>query len=180
MERNTKMEEAVKTILQEMGEDVTREGLRDTPKRVAAMFLEVSESLGQEPPKIALFTNEEKYDQMVTVDKIKYFSMCEHHLVTFFGTVAVGYLPDKKYIGLSKIPRIVKYFASKPQIQEKLTQEIADYLFDTMEPIGLIVVVTGEHMCVGSRGAKQPGVITTTCAIKGNIDKNEFFTLIGK
>ena len=97
MERNTKMEEAVKTILQEMGEDVTREGLRDTPKRVAAMFLEVSESLGQEPPKIALFTNEEKYDQMVTVDKIKYFSMCEHHLVTFFGTVAVGYLPDKKW-----------------------------------------------------------------------------------
>ena len=173
-----RIEEAVKIILEEIGEDVSREGLIETPKRVAKMFLEVCSSLKEEPPDLKVFTNEENYNQMVIVKDIPYYSLCEHHLVTFFGTASVGYIPRKKYVGLSKIARTVEYFAKKPQVQERLTEEVADYLFNGLEPEGLIVVIKGRHLCMESRGIKKTGAETVTSAIRGYIDKQEFLQLL--
>ena len=173
-----RIEEAVKIILEEIGEAVSREGLIETPKRVAKMFLEVCSSLREEPPDLKVFTNEENYNQMVIVKDIPYYSLCEHHLVTFFGTASVGYIPRKKYVGLSKIARTVEYFAKKPQVQERLTEEVADYLFNGLEPEGLIVVVKGRHLCMEARGVKKTGAETVTSAIRGYIDKQEFLHLL--
>lgn len=173
-----KVEDAVRVLLTELGEDVTREGLVETPNRVARYFQEVCASLRNPAPDLKDFANEEAYDQMVIVKDIPYYSLCEHHLVTFFGTVAVGYIPKDRYVGLSKIARVVEHFARKPQVQERLTQEVANYLFDGLNPEGVIVVVTGRHMCVESRGAKKSGVETVTSAIRGDIDKTEFLNLI--
>lgn len=173
-----KVEEAVKVILSEMGEDVDREGLLDTPNRVARYFKETSLALVSDPPNLQAFTNEEEYDQMIIVKDIQFHSMCEHHLVTFFGTASVGYIPNDKYIGLSKIARTVEYFSRKPQVQERLTEEVADYLFDGLDPQGLIVVVKGRHMCMESRGVRKANTETVTSAIRGKIDKQEFLHLI--
>lgn len=173
-----RVEDAVRVILEEIGEDPDREGLVETPNRVARMFQEVCGSLKNDPPNLKVFENDADYDQMVIVKDIPFYSLCEHHLVTFFGTVSVGYLPKGKVVGLSKIGRTVEYFARKPQLQERLTQEIADYLFDGIQPEGLIVMVKARHMCVESRGVKKPNCPTVTCAIKGRIDKNEFLNLL--
>lgn len=173
-----RVEQAVRVILEEVGENPSREGLVETPNRVARYFQEVCSGLNESPPDLKVFTNEEKYNQMITVKDISYYSMCEHHLVTFFGTVAVGYIPTDKYVGLSKIARTVEYFSRKPQVQERLTEEIADYLFDGLKPQGLIVVVKGRHMCVEARGVKKPNTETITSAIRGDIDKQEFLHLL--
>ena len=173
-----KVEEAVKVILTEMGEDINREGLIETPNRVARYFQEIGSAIVTEPPNLKVFTNEEEYDQMIVVKEIPYYSICEHHLVTFFGTVAVGYIPNGKYVGLSKVARTVDYFSRKPQVQERLTEEIADYLFKGLEPQGLIVVVKGRHFCMEARGIKKPGAETVTSAIRGDIDKQEFLQLL--
>lgn len=173
-----KVEDAVRTILTEIGENPDREGLLETPNRVARYYKEVCEGLNIEPPDLKVFTNEEGYDQMIIVRDIPYYSLCEHHLVTFFGTVDVGYIPNGKYVGLSKIARTVTHFSKKPQIQERLTEEVANYLFEGLDPQGLIVVINGRHMCVEARGAKSMGSSTITSAIRGDIDKSEFLKLV--
>jgi GTP cyclohydrolase I len=173
-----KVMDSVRTILDEIGDDPEREGILETPKRVMEMYKEVFRGLTDDSPNLKVFTNKDGYDQMIVETDIPYYSYCEHHLVPFFGKAYVGYIPNGKYVGLSKIVRTVDYFARKPQIQERLTEEIADYLFDGLTPQGLIVVVDGRHLCVESRGIKKSGVMTTTSAIRGDIDKSEFFDII--
>ena len=173
-----RVEEAIKVILEEIGENPEREGLVETPNRVARMYEEICSALHTPPPDLKVFTNEEEYDQMIIVKEIPFYSLCEHHLVTFFGKASVGYIPNGKYVGLSKIAKTVDYFARKPQVQERLTEEIADYLFDGLTPQGLIVVVKARHLCMEARGIKKSGAETVTSAIKGDIDKNEFLQLL--
>lgn len=176
-ERVSAMQSSVEVILSEMGEDLEREGLRDTPRRVATMFMEMTEGLRSDPPAVVLFDSE-GLDQMVTVLDIDYFSLCEHHLAPFYGRVHIGYLPHKKIAGLSKFARVVEYFARRPQIQERMTADIAEYIKKTVDPSGVIVVVEGTHLCMSMRGVKKPNHKTVTSAIRGNVPRDEFFDIL--
>ena len=167
---------SVSNILSEIGEDVKREGLLDTPNRVARMYMEMTEGLRIPPPKITTFSAGTT-DQMVTLFGIDYHSLCEHHLVPFYGQVHVGYLPRKTLAGLSKFARIVDWFAKRPQIQEVMTSQIADFIIEALDPEGVIVVVEGVHMCMSMRGVKKPNHKTVTSAIRRDIPKDEFFDL---
>jgi len=169
--------EAVSKILPALGEDGNREGLKDTPERVARMFLEMTTGLREPAPKITTFDRGNN-DQMITVLDLTYFSNCEHHLVPFFGKVHIGYIPRDRIAGLSKFGRVVDWFAKRPQIQERLTAQIADHIIDQIAPLGVIVVVEGMHMCMAMRGVKKPNHMTITSAIRGTIPKNEFFDLL--
>lgn len=172
------MAEAVKThLLPALGDDVTREGLRDTPRRFASMMLEMTEGLRSEPPTITTFERGEN-DQMVTVLDIDYWSLCEHHLVPFYGKAHIGYLPGEKIAGLSKFGRVVDWFARRPQTQEYMTSQIAQHLTRVLEPMGLIVMVEGRHLCMSMRGVKKPNHNTVTSAIRGNIPRAEFFDIM--
>lgn len=171
------MEEAVETLLKGVGENATREGLIDTPKRVAKMYMELTSGLRDPAPKVTTFSTG-KYDQLITVFDLEYSSLCEHHLVPFVGKAHIGYIPGDSIIGLSKFGRVVDWFARRPQIQEQLTEQIADFLCEKLNPKGLIVVVEGTHMCMSIRGVKKPGHITMTSAIRGNLPKDEFFDLM--
>jgi GTP cyclohydrolase I len=171
------MEEAVRSILSGIGEDIEREGLLDTPARVARMFLEMSKGLRQEPPKVTTFSANGD-SQMVTVLDIDYHSLCEHHLVPFYGQAHIGYLAGKKLAGLSKFARVVDHFAARPQIQEVMTDQIASYLQEILKPRGLIVVVEGHHMCMSARGVKKQNHVTVTSALRGDIPKEEFFDIL--
>jgi GTP cyclohydrolase I len=174
---NEKLEAAVRTILEEIGEDPNREGLQDTPARVARMYREVTSGLHSEPPEVTVFSAE-NHHQMITVLDIDYNSLCEHHLVPFTGKVHVGYLADKKLAGLSKFARIVDWYAARPQIQEVMTDQIADHIQKMLEPKGVIVVADGVHMCMSMRGVKKQNSSTVTCAIRGGIPKEEFFDIL--
>jgi GTP cyclohydrolase I len=164
---------AVKAILKLSGEDPNRDGLKDTPSRVAKMYQELFSSIGKEPPEMTTFINE-GYDEMICETDIHFSSVCEHHLLPFIGKVHIAYLPKKKIVGLSKLARVVDYYSHKPQVQERMTQEIMDYLHKTLQPHGLIVMVEAEHLCMSIRGIKKPRHNTVTTALKGSIDKNEF------
>lgn len=170
--------ELITELLAEIGEDPTRAGVIDTPQRVERMYQEICAGLKEAAPACTAFDNEEHYDQMVIVKDIPFYSLCEHHLVPFFGKAHVGYLPADKYIGLSKIARVVEHYAKRPQVQERLTKQVSDYLFNLLEPAGIIVVLEAEHLCMSSRGVKKPGTKTITSAIEGNIDKGEFLSLL--
>jgi len=175
------IEYCVKKILENIGEDINREGLKDTPKRVAKMYGEIFSSLNQKPPDITVFKNVEKYNQLLAETDLEFYSCCEHHLVPFFGVAHVGYIPNKHYIGLSKIARIVDYYARKPQVQERLTHEIAKDLFKRLKPIGVIVVIEATHLCMSMRGIKKPHHSTMTSCIlpdPGKFPRTEFFDLL--
>ncbi len=165
-------------ILIEIGEDPDRSGLQDTPVRIARMYKEVFSSLNKTEPDITVFPNTENYNDMVIVKDIPFYSFCEHHFVPFVGKGYVGYIPDKTYIGLSKIARIIDFYSKKPQIQERLTTEVADYLFLKLVPQGVMVILSAEHHCMTVRGVKKPGSKTITSAIRGDFDKTEFINLI--
>jgi len=165
-------------ILKEIGENPNREGLKDTPDRIEKMYSEVFASMGAKEPNITVFNNDEGYKDMVIVKDISFVSFCEHHFVPFVGKAHVGYLPTDKYIGLSKIARVIDFFCKKPQVQERLNMEIADYLYEKVGPKGLMVILEAEHHCMTIRGVKKPGSVTTTSAIRGKFDKNEFINLI--
>lgn len=171
------MEEAVRVLLRGVGEDLSREGLQETPSRVARMYLELTSGLRELPPKMTTFDRGGN-DQMVVVKDLTFHSLCEHHLLPFFGTVAVGYLPLERLLGLSKFGRVVDHFARRPQIQEQLTAQVADALFEALKPEGLIVLCTAEHLCMSVRGVRKPGHLTVTSAIRGSLDKEEFFELM--
>lgn len=173
-----KIAQLFRQILSELGENPDREGLRDTPDRVEKMYSEVFAGLKQDEPNITVFENQEKYKDMVIVKDIAFSSFCEHHFVPFVGKVHIGYIPTTKYIGLSKVARVVDFFAKRPQVQERLTMEVADFLYNRLDPQGLVVVMEAEHMCMTIRGVKKPGTRTITSAIRGKIDKNEFLELI--
>lgn len=179
-EKYLKIRDLVEQLLKTLGLDIKYEGLKDTPHRVAKMWVdELTKGLRPMDEGIArVFKNDKGYDQLITLKDIWFYSMCEHHLLPFFGKVYIGYLPEDKLIGLSKMARVVDYFASKPTIQERLTQEIADWLYDNLEPSGVIVVVRARHLCYEMRGVRKPGMLTQTSAIRGDIPKEEFFDIM--
>jgi GTP cyclohydrolase IA len=177
-EMQREMEEAVKVLLRGMGEDISREGLVDTPRRVVNMFLEMTEGLRVSPPPMTTFSKGST-DQMVIVSDIAYTSLCEHHLAPFTGRVHIGYLPRGRLAGLSKLGRIVEWYAKRPQIQERFTSQIADRCVDELDPVGIIVVAEGHHQCMSMRGIKKENHKTVTTAIRGLIAKNEFFQALG-
>lgn len=164
----TPIHSAVRDILLEIGENPEREGLVKTPDRVARMWTEITAGYNTDPEKLingALFDVE--YGDMVLVKDIEFFSLCEHHLLPFFGRAHVAYVPDGKVIGLSKIPRIVEMFARRLQVQERMTSEIAQFVDQVLHPRGVAVVVEGSHMCAMMRGVKKPQTSMTTRAMLG-------------
>jgi GTP cyclohydrolase I len=173
---------AVRDILFSIGEDVEREGLLRTPNRVSRMYTELTAGYHVDPVRLvndAIFDVE--YDEMVVVRNIDFYSLCEHHMLPFLGQAHVAYLPDGKVIGLSKIPRIVEMFARRLQVQERMTQQIAQFLQDTLQPAGVAVVCEGVHMCSAMRGVKKANARMVTSAMLGGFKtnratRNEFFS----
>jgi len=168
------LEDAVKTILSEIGEDPERQGLLSTPQRVAKMYKFVTSGYHQNPKDIlnnACFDVD--YDEMVVVANIEYYSLCEHHMLPFFGVVHVGYIPNKKVIGLSKIPRIVEMFARRLQVQENMTKEIAETIQDIINPKGVGVVVEGQHMCMMMRGVQKDQAKMVTSTLLGEFREDQ-------
>ena len=162
-------EAAVRELLLAIGEDPDREGLRATPERVARSFVEIYAGLHIDPDTVLQTTFDEDHDELVLVKDIPLYSTCEHHLVPFFGKAHVGYIPgrDGRVTGLSKLARLVDGFAKRPQVQERLTTQIADALVDRLQPAGAIVVIEAEHLCMAMRGVRKPGAVTTTSAVRG-------------
>jgi GTP cyclohydrolase I len=167
-----RIERAVREILVAVGEDPNREGLRDTPARVARMYVELFAGL-HDDPRVHLrkfFT--EKYDEMVLVRDISFNSMCEHHLMPFTGVAHVGYIPNGKVVGLSKLARVVESVSRRPQVQERMTEDIANLLIDELEVKGVAVVIEATHSCMTVRGVRKPGSICVTSAMKGIFRSN--------
>lgn len=164
-----RIEKAVREILIAIGENPDREGLVDTPRRIANMYEEIFSGLNEDPGKhLKIFFQEEKHEELVLVKDIPFYSMCEHHFVPFFGKVHVGYLPKAgKLTGLSKLARVVETVAKRPQLQERLTSTVADTIMKELNPYGVIVVVEAEHMCMTMRGVKKPGSKSITSAVRG-------------
>lgn len=159
---------AVREILIAVGENPDRPGLEETPLRVANMYEEIFAGLNEDPKKHLKFFDEKSNDEMVIVRDIPFSSMCEHHLLPFVGKAHIAYIPsDNKIIGLSKLARIVDNFAKKPQVQERLTHDIADFLNDNLKPKGVAVIIEAEHMCMSIRGARASGSKTQTSAVRG-------------
>ncbi|MFC8870276.1 GTP cyclohydrolase I FolE [Streptomyces sp. NPDC057148] len=177
-------ENAVRELLIAVGEDPDREGLRETPARVARAYREIFAGLWQQPEDVLTTTFDLGHDEMVLVKDIEVFSTCEHHLVPFRGVAHVGYIPSNngKITGLSKLARLVDVYARRPQVQERLTTQIADSLMEILEPRGVIVVVECEHMCMSMRGIRKPGAKTLTSAVRGQLrdvaTRNEAMSLI--
>lgn len=168
-----KIEQAVRMILEAVGEDPNREGLLETPKRVAKMYEEVFQGLHQDPKEHFATVFSEDHEELVLVKDIPFYSMCEHHLVPFFGKVHVGYIPKGgKVTGLSKLARAVEAVVKRPQLQERITSTIAESIVTTLQPLGVIVVVEAEHMCMTMRGVKKPGAVTITSAVRGAFANN--------
>ncbi|HEX9551354.1 MAG TPA: GTP cyclohydrolase I FolE [Candidatus Limnocylindrales bacterium] len=166
--RNGRVEEAVRDILVEIGEDPDRDGLVGTPDRVHRMYAELTAGYHVDPERLlngAIF--DVAYSEMVLVRDIPFYSLCEHHLLPFFGTASVAYIPRGRVVGLSKIPRIVEMYARRLQVQERLTQQIADFLNERLEPQGVGVVIEANHLCAVMRGIRKPGTIMTTSAVLG-------------
>ncbi len=168
------VESAVRRILQEIGEDPDREGLRGTPDRVHRMYTELTAGYHVDPERLvngAIFDID--HSEMVVVREITFHSLCEHHLLPFFGTAAVAYIPEGRVIGLSKIPRIVEMYARRLQVQERLTQQVADFLMERLAPKGVAVVLEASHLCAVMRGVRKPGTIMTTSAVLGIFRAND-------
>jgi GTP cyclohydrolase I len=162
-------EAAVREILFAIGEDPDREGLKATPARVARAYAEVFGGLQVDPDEVLQVTFDEHHDELVLVKDIPLFSTCEHHLVPWHGTAAVGYIPgvDGRITGLSKLARVVDLYARRPQVQERLTSQVANALVSRLEPRGVIVVIEAEHLCMSMRGIRKPGARTMTSAVRG-------------
>jgi GTP cyclohydrolase I len=183
IEKTAVLAENYKTIIDGLGEDVTREGLEKTPERAAKAMQFLTHGYGLDPLQIlksALFT--EDHSQMIVVKNIEVYSMCEHHMLPFFGKAHIAYIPNGKIVGLSKIPRIVDAFARRMQVQERLTDQIKDCIQEALEPLGVAVVIEAQHMCMQMRGIEKQNSFTTTSSFTGAFEKNktrkEFISLI--
>ncbi len=179
------IEKALASIITAIGEDPSREGLRGTPKRVADMYAELFMGVGKDAKEELSVIYEARHREMVVVRGIPFYSMCEHHLLPFYGTAHVGYIPDAdgRVVGISKLARVVEIIARRPQIQERMTSQIADAIMDGLNPAGVAVVVQGEHMCMIMRGIKKAGSNIVTSAIRGAFRSHaetraEFFSLV--
>jgi len=178
-----RFEEAVSTMLEIMGEDVNREGLLKTPNRVYRSFMDMTAGYHQDAHEIlssALFSTTN--DEMVVIKDIEFYSQCEHHLLPVIGKAHIAYIPDGKVVGLSKIPRVVNVFARRLQIQEQMTEQIADAIMDTIKPKGVAVVLDARHMCMEMRGVEKICSSTTTSALRGQFrngdTRKEFFSIV--
>jgi GTP cyclohydrolase I len=169
-----KIAEGVRLILQGVGEDPSREGLRDTPRRVADMYAEVFAGIGDDAGRHLCVTFSEDHQEMVLVRGIPLYSVCEHHLLPFVGHAHVAYIPGKdgRVCGLSKLARVVDVFAKRPQVQERMTSQIADTIVEYLEPHGVMVIIEAEHLCMSMRGVQKPGAVTTTSAVRGIFQRN--------
>lgn len=168
-----KLQQAAKIILEAIGEDPSREGLAGTPRRVAEMYIKIFEGLHEDPARHLKVTFGEKHEEMVIVKNIAFYSMCEHHLLPFSGKVHVGYTPHGKVVGISKLVRVVEGFAKRPQLQERMTSQIADSIMKALNPFGVAVVIEAEHTCMAMRGVQKPGSSIITSAMRGSFRKNE-------
>jgi GTP cyclohydrolase I len=162
-----KIEKAVREILEAVGEDLNREGVKRTPQRVANMYAELLGGMQEDPKEHLKGVFQEDYDEIVILRDIPFYSICEHHLMPFIGSAHVAYLPKGKVLGVSKIARIVDCFSRRLQVQERLTDQIADFLMDNLQPMGVAVVLEASHSCMTIRGAKKPGSIMVTSSIRG-------------
>jgi GTP cyclohydrolase IA len=181
-----KIQQAVRMILEAVGEDPNREGLQDTPARVARMYEEVFQGLKQNPKEYFSVVFNEDHEELVLVKDIPFYSMCEHHLVPFYGVAHVGYIPrGGRVTGLSKLARAVEAVAKRPQLQERITATVANSIVEMLDPHGVVVVVEAEHLCMTMRGVKKPGAMTVTSAVRGIFETDaasraEVFSLIRK
>ena len=163
-----KIQKAVKDILEAIGEDPKREGLRDTPRRVASMYEEIFGGISRDPKEELAVFFEKEHDEIILLKDIPLYSVCEHHMLPFVGKAHVAYIPDKNRItGLSKIARVVDTLSRRLQVQERLTTEIAEIIMKKLKPKGILVIIEAEHLCMSMRGVKKPGVLTTTSAVRG-------------
>ena len=171
---NKRIEDAFREILIAIGEDPDREGLKETPSRVARMYEEIFSGLNTDPRRHMQVTfTEEQHDELVLVKDIPFYSMCEHHFVPFMGKAHVGYIPqDGSVVGLSKLARVVEEIAKRPQLQERITSEVANIIMEEINPRGVIVVIEAEHLCMSMRGVKKPGSKTVTSAVRGLFKSN--------
>lgn len=178
-----KVEKAVKDILQAIGEDPDREGLKHTPKRVANMYAELFAGMDDNPSEHVKSVFTEPYDEIVLLRDIPFYSVCEHHIMPFIGTAHVAYLPDGKVIGISKLARIVDSFARRLQVQERLTDQISDFIMQNLQPKGVATVIEASHSCVTIRGVKKPSSVMVTSSLRGifikdSRSRNEVMDLI--
>ena len=184
-EKIASLSKVYKTVLTDIGEDVNREGLEKTPERVAKALQYLTHGYDLDPAEIlksAMFS--EDHDQMVIVKDIEVYSMCEHHMLPFFGKAHVAYIPNGKIVGLSKIPRVVDAFARRLQVQERLTDQIKACIQDTLQPLGVAVVIEAQHMCMQMRGIQKQNSLTTTSSFTGSFEndktRKEFISLISR
>ncbi len=170
-----RIERAIREVLLAVGEDPDRDGLRETPARVARSLSEQFAGLQLEPADVLTTVFDADHEEMVLVRDIELFSTCEHHLVPFFGRAHVGYIPNEKgqITGLSKLARLVDLYARRPQVQERMTSQIADAMMQTLEPRGVIVIIEAEHLCMSMRGVRKPGAKTVTSAVRGSFLSSE-------
>ena len=168
-----RIEKAVREIIEAIGLDPLHEGLMETPERVARFYSEVFQGVHQDPGDVIdAFFGDEHYEEIVMVREIPFYSMCEHHFVPFHGQAHVAYMPNGRVTGLSKLARLVEGYARRPQMQERLTAQIADCLSDRLQPSGVLVVIEAEHLCMSMRGVKKPGAKTVTSAVRGLMESN--------
>ncbi len=177
------LEANIRELLALLGEDPDREGLRDTPRRIASMYAEMFEGLNRDPEEVLAVGFEEGYDEIVILRDIPFYSMCEHHFLPFHGNAHVGYLPAGRIVGLSKLARAVEILARRPQVQERLTTQIADCIENVLDARGVGVVIEAEHLCMTARGIRKPGARMVTSAMRGHFreeanTRQEFLNLI--
>ena len=175
--------EAVRRIIEAIGEDPGRPGLRDTPRRIAEAYAELFAGLYQDPLAVLGSGFEESHKEMVILKNIPFYSLCEHHFLPFHGQAHVGYVPEGRIVGVSKIARVVDILARRPQMQERLTSQLADTLMEGLSPDGVAVVIEAEHLCLTMRGAQKPGTVMITSAIRGGfrrrgVTRAEFLSLV--
>lgn len=175
--------DAMRRIIESIGEDPTREGLLDTPRRIAEMYEELFAGLGQDPREVLSTGFQESHREMIILKNIPFYSLCEHHFLPFHGQAHVGYVPDGRIVGASKIARAVDILARRPQMQERLTGQIADAITESLSPDGVAVVMEAEHLCMTMRGVRKPGTTLITSAIRGAfrrraVTRSEFLALV--
>lgn len=178
-----RIETAIREILEALGEDPEREGLRGTPQRIALMYEEIFAGLETDPTEPLQVQFEEGHDEMIVLRDIPFYSMCEHHLLPFHGIAHVAYIPDGRVVGISKLARTVEAFARRPQLQERLTAQVADCIMEALRPDGVAVVIEAEHLCLTMRGIKKAGSVMVTSAMRGDfrkqaVTRSEFLSLV--
>jgi GTP cyclohydrolase I len=185
MVNQDKIKLAMASMIEAIGEDPLREGIKDTPRRVAEMYAELFSGLDIDPKAELAVNFEEGYEEMVILKDIPFYSMCEHHLLPFYGLAHVGYIPSPggRVVGVSKLARVVEICARRPQLQERMTQQIADAIFEALQPDGVAVVIQAEHLCMVMRGIKKSGTTVITSSVRGNFrskvaTRSEFLSLI--